>query len=94
LVYQSPDNTFANANVIATVQSWIPSTSTLSVTNIMGVFLDGGVAIGNTSGASYVVASYDPLVLPAIKEPYDNSLSVAAGSLFIDTTENNPIGGL
>jgi len=94
LVYQSPDNTFANANVIATVQSWIPSTRTLSVTNIMGVFLDGGVAIGNTSGASYVVASYDPLESPAIKEPYDNSLSVAAGSLFIDTSENNPIGGL
>jgi len=94
LVYQSPDNTFANANVIATVQSWIPSTRTLSVTNIMGVFLDGGVAIGNTSGASYVVASYDPLEAPAIKEPYDNSLSVAAGSLFIDTSENNPIGGL
>ena len=94
IAFQSPDNTYANAYAYGTVQSWIPSTNTLSMSNIYGTFTDGGTAIGKSSGASYIVSTYDPLETPAIKEPYDNSLTAAAASAIIDTTETNPIGGL
>jgi len=94
IAFQSPDNTYANAYAYGTVQSWIPSTNTLSMSNIYGTFTDGNAVIGNSSGASYVVGTYDPLETPAIKEPYDNSLTEAAASAIIVTTETNPIGGL
>jgi len=94
LVYQSPDNTYANATAIATIQSWVPSASQMAVTNISGVFADGEVVIGNTSGASYVVTTYDPLEVPAVKESYDNSLISSSASAILNTSETNPIGGL
>jgi len=94
IAFESPDNTYANAYAYGTVQSWIPSTNTLSLSNIYGTFTDGGTAIGKSSGASYIVSTYDPLETPAIKGPYDNSLTAAAASAIIDTTETNPIGGL
>jgi len=94
IAFESPDNTLANAYAHGTVQSWIPSTHTLSLSNVYGAFTDGGVAIGNSSGASYTVSTYDPLETPAIKEPYDNGLTAAAASVIINTSENNPIGGL
>ena len=94
IAFQSPDNTYANAYAYGTVQSWIPSTNTLSMSNIYGTFTDGNAVIGKSSGASYVVGTYDPLETPAIKEPYDNSLTAAAASAIIVTTETNPIGGL
>ena len=94
LVFQSPDNTYANATAIATIQSWVPSASQMAVTNISGVFADGEVVIGNTSGASYVVTTYDPLEVPAVKESYDNSLISSSASAILNTSETNPIGGL
>jgi len=94
IAFESPDNTFANAYAYGTVQSWIPSTNTLSLSNIYGTFADGSVVIGNSSGASYVISTYDPLETPAIKEQYDNSLTSAAASAILDTSETNPIGGL
>jgi len=94
LVFQSPDNTYANATAVATIQSWVPSASQMAVTNISGVFADGQVVIGNTSGASYVVTTYDPLEVPAVKEPYDNSLISSSASAILNTSETNPIGGL
>ena len=94
LVFQSPDNTYANATAVATIQSWVPSASQMAVTNISGVFADGQVVIGNTSGASYVVTTYDPLEVPAVKEPYDNSLISSSASAILNTSETNPIVGL
>lgn len=94
LVYQSPDSTYANATSIATVQAWTPSSHTLSVTNIAGEFADGQVIIGQTSNAHYLLASFDPLQNPAIKEPYDNSVIQTSASGYVNTSETNPIGGL
>lgn len=94
LVYQSPDNTYANATSVATVQSWIPSSSTLSVTNIAGVFVDGEVIIGQSSNAQYMLATFDPLFEPANKESYDNEIIQTTAQPYINTSETNPIGGL
>lgn len=94
LAFQSPDNTYANATAIATVQTWIPSSNTLSVINIAGEFVDGSVIIGNTSNARYTLSTFDPLENPGHLEPYSNSLLQSSGNTFINTTETNPIGGL
>ena len=94
LVYQSSDSTYANATTIATVQSWIPSSSTLSVSNIMGEFIDNFNIIGASSGARYILANFDPLNSPATKESYDNEYINTSGNLISDFSENNPFGGL
>ena len=94
LVFQSSDSTYANATSIATVQAWTPSSHTLSVTNIAGEFVDGQVIIGSTSNAHFLLASFDPLQNPAIKEPYDNSVIQTSASTYVNTSETNPIGGL
>ena len=94
LVFQSPDNTFANASTIATVQSWTPSSNTLTVTNIAGVFGNNQTIIGVSSGASYYLSTYNPLFNPAKKESYNNLTTVTQGSLVINVSENNPMGGI
>jgi len=94
LVYQSTDGTFANATCMATVQSWIPSSNTLSVTNIAGEFIDGYNIIGQSSNAQYLLATFDPLFDPANKESYDNEIIQTTASPYVNTSESNPIGGL
>jgi hypothetical protein len=94
LVFQSNDNTYANAFTAATVQSWIPSSNTLSVTNIAGEFVDNISIIGLKSNARYTLFNFDPLQAPAIKEPYDNKTIQTSANTFVVTTEINPIGGL
>lgn len=94
LVFQSPDNTYANATTVATVQTWVPSSNTLSVTNIAGEFVDGQVIIGLTSNARYNLTTFDPLLNPAIKEPYDNEVIKTSADTYVNTSETNPIGGL
>jgi len=94
LVYQSADSTYANATTIATVQTWIPSTNTLSVIYISGEFVDGANIIGHSSNANFRLSSYDPLDNPGHLEPYSNSLLQSEGNTYINTAETNPIGGL
>ena len=94
LVFQSPDSTYANATSVATVQTWVPSSNTLSVTNIAGEFVDGQIIIGLTSNARYTLTTFDPLLNPAIKEPYDNEVIKTSADTYVNTSETNPIGGL
>lgn len=95
IVFQSEDSTLANATASATVQSWIPSSNTLSVTNIMGEFNDIQYILGNSSGASYSLATnFDPLNSPANKENYDNELIQQEITPFIDNSETNSFGTL
>jgi len=93
-VYQSADDTYANASAIATVQAWTPSSNTLSVTNIAGEFVDGEPIFGLTSGAEFILATFNPLQDPATKEPYDNSVIQTSAATYVNTSESNPIGGL
>jgi hypothetical protein len=94
IAYQSPDSTYANATSYGTVQSWIPSANTLSVTNIYGEFIDGNTIIGKSSNAHFILATYDTLYNPANKESYDNELIQTTAQPYINTSETNPIGGL
>jgi hypothetical protein len=94
IAYQSPDSTYANATSYGTVQSWIPSSNTLSVTNIYGEFIDGNTIIGKSSNAHFILATYDTLYNPANKESYDNEIIQTTAQPYINTSETNPIGGL
>ena len=46
IVYQSADNTYANAFSTAIVQSWTPLQNMLTVTNIAGIFTSNSSVIG------------------------------------------------
>ena len=94
IVYQSLDSTYANANTVAYVQSWIPSSNTLSVTNIAGEFIDGLRLIGKTSNAQYTLTSFDPLENPAQLESYDNFYLANTANSIIDFSETNPFGSI
>jgi Virus neck protein len=94
IVFQSPDNTFANATSSGTVQSWIPSSNMLSVTHIFGSFLDTHNIIGKSSGANHLLTTFLLLDESPIKEMYDNKLIDTAASLIIDNTEHNPFGSI
>ena len=94
IVYQSLDSTYANANTVAYVQSWLPSSNTLSVTNIAGEFIDGRALIGKTSNAQYILTSFDPLDTPAHIESYDNFYLANTANSIIDFSETNPFGSI
>jgi hypothetical protein len=92
VAYQSSDGTQANATTVAVVQSWIPSSNTLSVTNIAGEFVDGQIIYGATSNAQYVLSTFDPLNAPANKENYDNELILNNAAAITNTSETNTFG--
>lgn len=94
IVYQSADGTYANASTVAIVQSWIPSSNTLSVSNIAGEFIDSHSVIGQSSRANYLLASFDPLNNPANKENYDNSYINTSADGILDFSEENPFGNI
>ena len=94
IVFQSTDSTYANAHSIAIVQSWIPSSNTLSVSNITGEFIDGQSILGQTSRASYRLNSFNPLQDPAIKEVYDNGRIYTEADNIINFEETNPFGSI
>jgi hypothetical protein len=92
IVYQAPDNTHANATVVAIVQSWDGTANTLSVTNISGEFADGQVIVGASSNARYTLASYNPLKDSTRNETYDNFYIENQANNIIDFAEINPFG--
>ena len=94
IVYQTPDNTYANATTVAIVKSWSDLTNTLSVTNISGVFLDNHVVIGQTSKAQYALSTYDPLNVNVRNENYDNKYIQTSANGIIDFSESNPFGNI
>ena len=94
MVFQSPDDTYANATTVATVSSWDAITNTLSVTNIAGEFTDVYPVIGSTSESSYTLASYNPLDVNLHNEKYDNLYIQEQANSIIDFSETNPFGSL
>jgi hypothetical protein len=83
-----------SGSITAIVQSWVPATKILSVMNIKGSFANNSTIVGQTSGASYTLTSYDPLNNPAAKEVYDNKVLDTEGISIIDFSEQNPFGTL
>jgi len=92
VVFQSTDNTQANAWVVALVQEWIKPDGSLKVTNIAGEFRDNVAIIGATSNARYYLSSFDPLIDSTRNEAYDNAYLFDTANNIIDFTETNPFG--
>ena len=92
IVYQSADNTYANATVVATVQNWSNTTSTLSVININGEFVDNRLVIGVSSNARHMLTSFDSLKDSVRNEVYDNEHIYSEANTIIDFSEINPFG--
>jgi hypothetical protein len=94
IVFQSDDSTYANATSIGTVQSWIPSSNTLSLSNIAGEFINGQLIIGQTSNAYGSLIDFDPLKDPSYRENYDNRYIANSAISVIDFSETNPFGSI
>jgi len=94
IVYQSPDNTHANATVVAVSQKWTPTSNTLTVTNIAGEFVDGRRIIGVSSNAQYQLVVYDPLKDNVKNDDYQNLYIEQQANSIIDFSETNPFGNL
>ena len=94
IVFQSNDNTYANAIVTATVQNWSNTSNTLSVTNITGEFVDGKLVIGVTSNARHTLTTFDPLADSSRNEVYDNQHIFGEANTIIDFSEINPFGSI
>lgn len=94
IVFQSPDNTHANATTVAIVSSWVPTANTLSVTNIAGEFVDDMAIIGVTSNAQFNLSTYSSLNVKLHNEKYDNLYINQSANTIIDFTEINPFGSI
>lgn len=94
VVFQSPDNTYANATTVASVSNWDATSNTLSVTNIAGEFTDVYSVIGSTSGADFTLSTYNPLDVNLHNEKYDNLYIDQQANSIIDFSETNPFGTL
>ena len=94
IVFQSNDNTYANATVVATVQGWSNTSNTLSVTNISGEFVDGGLIIGVSSNARHTLMTFDPMLDSVRNEVYDNEHIYGEANTIIDFSEINPFGSI
>jgi hypothetical protein len=94
IVYQAPDNTHANATVVAIVQEWTPSENILHVTNIAGEFMASQTIIGASSNAHYTLSTYDGLKDVTPKEAYNNQYIDNQANTIIDFSEINPFGSI
>jgi hypothetical protein len=94
IVYQAPNQLYANATAVAIVQNWDKPSKVLSVTNISGEFQNNQVIIGASSNARYVLTTYDPLKDSTRNETYDNLYIENQANNIIDFSENNPFGTL
>ena len=94
IVYQAPDGLHANATATAIVQSWLPLSDKLTISNIAGEFANGEVVIGASSNAQYMIAEYDPLKDNVRDDSYDNYIIQNQANNIIDLTEINPFGSI
>jgi hypothetical protein len=92
VVYQAPDDTHANATVVAVVQQWLPLQNLLSVSNIAGEFVQGQNILSVSSNANYILESFDPLEEHLRDDSYDNFVIEESANGVVDFSETNPFG--
>lgn len=94
IVYQSNDNTFANATCQAVVQTWTPNDHILTITTIKGTFATNMRVIGQSSNAQYFLTTYDPYLDSVADSSYGNKTIKTESDSIIDFSESNPFGSL
>lgn len=91
-VYQG--NTAIDYIAKGNVQEWDKSNKILRVSNMYGEFANGSIIRGNSSGAMYILQSYDPQDEPKIENSWDNKVIEDYFDNIMDTSETNPLGNL
>lgn len=76
----------------AEVKNTMIAEKKIEVYNIVGEFSPGTTLIGETSGASYVLASSDDLDDWVDNDDFDNRALQTEANTFVDFTETNPFG--
>jgi hypothetical protein len=89
VIYQGPD--LANAAASAIVVTWNLPTSFLTVKSIKGLFKANTSVIGSSSGASYMLYSYDGLNNTNNLLDNNTELGTLADQI-LDFSESNPFG--
>lgn len=92
LVFQSPNGNINQATAQGIVSNWNAPDSILSITNIIGKFVEGHYVKGNTSGTQITLSAYDPLDVPLTREVYDNNTVKGEAFQITDFSEQNPFG--
>ena len=92
IVYQSLDNSYANAYSLGVVSNWDATSNTLHITNIAGDFLANANVIGQSTGTSITLTSFDELDVTLTRENYDNKVIQTEADQITDFSEMNPFG--
>ena len=90
-VYQG--DSLAEATVKGEVASWSPTTKILNLINMTGSFAGTKNIVGDDSGASYTITSFDPQDSTSASSGDNAAIEQEADSI-IDFTEGNPFGSL
>jgi hypothetical protein len=81
--------------ISGTVTSWNAPDRELKITDLLGNFANGALITGNTSSATYTVASTaDVLLDPQEREMYDNKIIQTEANSYINFSESNPFGSI
>jgi hypothetical protein len=94
IVYQAPDDLYANATATGVVSNWDATSNTLSLMNIAGEFQNTYPFIGASSATSRTLSNYDPLDINLHNEKYDNLYIQQQANSIIDFSETNPFGNI
>lgn len=92
LVYQGAS--LASATAKGYIVSWSKPDLSLVLRNIMGSFAVGTAIVGNKSGASWSLASFDSMENANTIDIDDNILIEQEADNILDFTETNPFGEL
>ena len=92
VVYQSPDDTWANNTAHAEVREYYASNGTVFLYGVEGVFSNGANLIGNTSLATFTVINKDEQGDYVINDLFDNQEFKVETDAILDLSETNPFG--
>ena len=86
-VYQGA--AFGSATATGEVAAWNATDSVLKLINLTGTFSTSSNIVGNTSGASYAITTFDDLAQPS--DPSANNVGIeSVADSVLDFTEGNP----
>lgn len=97
IVFQSPDNTLANATAQAIVHAWTPTTRHLDIIRVQGTWAANANTVGVTSAAlwkSNVSSAVSESAFDdnAFEDIVDNTRIETEADGILDWTEHNPFG--
>lgn len=93
IVFESPDNTYANNTAEALVHDYLTGSS-VDVYRVQGTFTSTGTLVGKTSGATWTMNTVSDTATMdnAFEDIVDNNRIETESDGILDFTEHNPFG--